>query len=229
MDFVTSSLQRFYRAAQRRHPQVLFQGDGSCGGVALTFDDGPHPRDTPHLLEVLDKHRVRATFHLVGRGAERHRELVRQIHRGGHQLAVHGYRHIPFPLEEPAALREQLMRTRTVLADAAGVPGETIRDLRPPYGIFTTRTLAHLAKWGFRLVMWNCLPPHWMQPVAWSIRQVMESAVPGAVIVLHDGHGHGSRVAEIVDAVIPRIRSLGLEFVTVDEMQDGRTLPGTLA
>jgi peptidoglycan/xylan/chitin deacetylase (PgdA/CDA1 family) len=67
--------------------------------------------------------------------------------------------------------------------------------------------------------MWSCIPPHWMQPVGWSIRQVVDAAVPGAVIVLHDGHGHGRRVAEIVDAVVPRIRSLGFEFVTVEEMQ----------
>ena len=58
-----------------------------------------------------------------------------------------------------------------------------------------------------------------MQPVGWSIRQVMEAVVPGAVIVLHDGHGHGKRVAEIVDAIVPQIQSLGFEFVTVEEMQ----------
>jgi peptidoglycan/xylan/chitin deacetylase (PgdA/CDA1 family) len=74
-------------------------------------------------------------------------------------------------------------------------------------------------EWGFRLVMWSCIPPHWMQPVGWSIRQVMEAVVPGAVIVLHDGHGHGKRVAEIVDAIVPQIRSLGFEFITVEEMQ----------
>jgi peptidoglycan/xylan/chitin deacetylase (PgdA/CDA1 family) len=58
-----------------------------------------------------------------------------------------------------------------------------------------------------------------MQPVSWSIHQVVDSAVPGAVIVLHDGHGHGRRVAEIVEAVVPRIHALGYEFVTVEEMQ----------
>ena len=67
--------------------------------------------------------------------------------------------------------------------------------------------------------MWSCIPPHWMQPVGWSIHQVVDAAVPGAVIVLHDGHGHGRRVAEIVEAVVPRIHALGYEFVTVEEMQ----------
>ena len=79
-----------------------------------------------------------------------------------------------------------------------------------------------LTEWGYRLVMWNCIPPHWMQPVRWSIRQVMDVAAPGGVIVLHDGHGHGRRVTEIVEDIVPRIKSLGLEFVTVEEMQGQR-------
>jgi peptidoglycan/xylan/chitin deacetylase (PgdA/CDA1 family) len=61
-----------------------------------------------------------------------------------------------------------------------------------------------------------------MQPVDRSIHQVMESLVPGAVIVLHDGHGHGSRVTEILEAIIPRIKSLGYEFVRVEQMWAGR-------
>jgi peptidoglycan/xylan/chitin deacetylase (PgdA/CDA1 family) len=119
-------------------------------------------------------------------------------------------------------LREGLEGTRNTLAHAAGIPGSQIKDLRPPYGVFTGRTHSLLTEWGYRLVMWDCIPPHWMQPLRWSIRQVTEALLPGAVIVLHDGHGHGARVAEIVDAIVPRARSLGLEFVTVDEMQRQR-------
>jgi peptidoglycan/xylan/chitin deacetylase (PgdA/CDA1 family) len=136
-----------------------------------------------------------------------------------HQPALHCYRHLPFPLEKPVNLRADLERSQNAIASCAGVAPGTIRDLRPPYGIFTDRNLSQLTEWGFRLVMWSCIPPHWMQPFGWSIRQVLEGAVPGAVIVLHDGHGHGSRVAEIVDAVVPQIRSRGFEFVTVSEMQ----------
>ncbi len=223
MDILTASLQRYYQAAQRRHPEILYQGDGSSRRIALTFDDGPHPMDTPRLLEVLERHKVRATFHLVGKSVERHPDLTRHIHQCGHQLALHCYRHIPFPLEAEATLHTGLERTQNAIANAAGMSPASIRDLRPPYGIFTPGHCPSLMEQGFRLVMWSCLPPHWMQPVGWSIRQVMEAAVPGAVIVLHDGHGHGRRVAEIVDAIVPQIRSLGFEFITVEEMQTQRS------
>jgi peptidoglycan/xylan/chitin deacetylase (PgdA/CDA1 family) len=220
MDFVTSSLHQLYAAAQRRHPNILYYGDQSSRTLALTFDDGPHPRDTPRVLDVLKKYNVRATFHLVGKHAEQHAGLIRQIHQCGHQLALHCYRHIPFPLEKPSTLREHLDRTRHVISQTCSIAPETVRDVRPPYGAFNQKTLAHLTDWGYRLVMWSSIPPHWMQPMGWSIRQIMESIVPGAVIVLHDGHGHGTRVAEIVDIVLPRIKSLGYGFVRVEEMQD---------
>jgi len=213
---------RLYDLAQRLYPDILFHGDPSRPEIALTFDDGPHPRDTPRLLEVLEKHHVRATFFLVGHSVEEHPDMVRQIHRYGHQLALHCYRHIPFPLEDPSTLHSQLERTRKVIAEMCVVAPESIKDLRPPYGMFTRRTASMLTEWGYRLVLWNCIPPHWMQPVRWSIRQVMDAASPGSVMVLHDGHGHGRRVTEIVEAVIPRIKSLGLEFVRVEEMQNGQ-------
>lgn len=222
MGFITSLLHHFYNTMQRRYPSVLWHGDESAREIALTFDDGPHPRDTPLLLHVLEKHNVRATFHVVGKSAERYPELIRQIHERGHQLALHCYRHVPFPLENASTLRAQLERTSSFIADACGLPPETIKDLRPPYGVFTMRTLSLLAEWGYRLVMWNSIPPHWMQPFSWSLRQMQDSIVPGAVIALHDGHGHGSRVAQIVDIIVPRAMSLGFEFVTVEEMQDQR-------
>jgi peptidoglycan/xylan/chitin deacetylase (PgdA/CDA1 family) len=220
-----SPFHRFHEAALRRHPEILYQGNGVSRRIALTFDDGPHPQDTLRLLDVLETHRVRATFHLVGRSVERYPDLVRQIHLSGHQVALHCYRHIPFPLEKPMALRAGLVRSQNAIASAINISPLSIRDLRPPYGIFTARTLSQLTEWGFRLVMWSCIPPHWMQPVGWSIRQIMDAAVPGAVIVLHDGHGHGKRVTEIVDTVVPQIRSRGFEFITVEEMQAGRSQP----
>jgi peptidoglycan/xylan/chitin deacetylase (PgdA/CDA1 family) len=215
-------LHRFYDFAQHLYPNALFHGNPSSPKIALTFDDGPHPQDTPRLLEVLDKQQVRATFFLVGHSVERYPDIVRQIHRYGHQLALHCYRHIPFPLENPSTLHAQLERTRNAIAVACGLAPEQIRDLRPPFGAFTRRNASMLTEWGYRLVMWNCIPQHWMQPIGWSVRQVMDAASPGSIIVLHDGHGHGRRVTEIVEDVVPRIKARGLEFVTVQEMQNQR-------
>lgn len=219
---IVSHLLRYYSRMQTRYPSMLWRGDSGQRTVALTFDDGPHPRDTPRVLDVLEKHGVRATFHLVGQHAERQHALIKQIHECGHQLALHCYRHVPFPLEKPSLLREQLSWTRNTIAEICNVSPETVLDLRPPYGAFNKRVLSDLTEWGYRLVMWNCMPPHWMQPMSWSIQQIMQSLLPGTLIVLHDGHGHGRRVAEIVDSIVPRIKSMGYEFVPVEEMWQTR-------
>jgi peptidoglycan/xylan/chitin deacetylase (PgdA/CDA1 family) len=209
----------FYSWLQRRHPSVLFHGDSSRREIALTFDDGPHPRDTPQVLSALAKHKVQATFFLIGQSVERYPQLVREIHQNGHQLGLHCYHHLPFLIENPALLRKELDHTRNLIADTCGVSPETICDVRPPYGFFTAKTSSLLREWEYRLVLWNSIPPHWMQPFNWTVKQILDSVVPGSVIVLHDGKGHGSKVAHIVDAIIPRLRALDFTFIKVENMR----------
>jgi len=217
---ISRNFRRFYRSLQKQYPNILWHGDALRREIALTLDDGPHPRDTPQVLDVLAKHNICATFFLIGQSVERHPLLVKRIHQNGHQLAIHCYRHIPFPLENPDRLRSQLDRTRIAIADICGISPESIRDVRPPYGFFTAKTLSLLKDWEYQLVMWDSIPPHWMQPLDWTIRQLLDQIVPGSIIVLHDGHGHGSKVAQIVDIIVPRLKAMEFEFVTIDEIQN---------
>jgi len=217
------SPQAAYRNLQRRHPGVLFYGDTSFPEIALTFDDGPHPGDTPQVLDVLAKHDVRGTFFLVGQYVERYPQFAKLIHQNGHQIGIHCYRHIPFLMENASVLKGYLDRSRTAIAHACGLSLESIRDVRPPYGLFTTQTLSLLTDWGYRLVMWSSIPQHWMQPISWTIKQIHNEVVPGGIVVLHDGHGHGSKVAQILNIIIPQLKANGFEFVTIEQMQNSIT------
>jgi peptidoglycan/xylan/chitin deacetylase (PgdA/CDA1 family) len=221
MKLITASLDRYYRFMQSKHPNLLCFGNESRREIALTFDDGPHPKDTPQVLETLAKHGVHATFFLLGRHVEQYPDLVKQIRQSGHQLGIHGFRHRPFPLENPATLQTQLDRTRNAIASACGISPEAIQDLRPPYGAFTQNGLTRLTAWGYRLVLWNNLPPHWMQPVSWTIKQVLDQIHPGSIIVLHDGHGHGTKVSQILDIIVPELKTRGYRFVTIEKMREG--------
>lgn len=220
MKLITTSLDQYYRAMQRKHPDILWFGDEARREIALTFDDGPHPKDTPQVLETLAKHNIHATFFLVGRYVEQYPALVKQIHQSGHQLGIHGFRHRPFPLEKPSTLQSQLDRTRNAIANVCGISPETIKDLRPPYGAFTSTTARRLTEWGYQLVLWNNMPPHWMQPVSWTIEQVLDQTHPGSIIVLHDGHGHGTKVAQILDIIIPKLKAQGYNFVTIKQTRE---------
>jgi peptidoglycan/xylan/chitin deacetylase (PgdA/CDA1 family) len=213
------SLHKFYRTLQRHHPNVLFHGDDSHREIALTFDDGPHPRDTLQVLDVLAKHNVHATFFLIGHSAERYPQLVQQIHQSGHQLALHCYRHIPFPMESASTLKGQLDQSRNAIAQACGISPETIRDVRPPYGFFNAKTLSMLRTWGYRLVLWDNMPLHFIQPAQWTVDQILERTVPGSIIVLHDGNGHGSKVASIIDTIIPKLKAMNYKFIKVEDIE----------
>jgi peptidoglycan/xylan/chitin deacetylase (PgdA/CDA1 family) len=168
---------------------------------------------------MLAKHNIQATFFLLGKYVEKYPTLVKRIHQSGHQLGVHGYRHIPFPLESSATLRSQLDLTRRTIAKICDITPEVIGALRPPYGAFTPQTTTLLTNWGYQLVMWNNLPPHWMQPVGWTISQIFDQIAPGEIIVLHDGHGHGTKVSQILDVIIPKFKMQGYDFVTIAQMQ----------
>ncbi len=205
---------------QSRHTDILWRGDAYRREIALTFDDGPHPRDTPGVLDVLAKHEIRATFFLIGKDIENNQNLVKRIHSGGHKIGIHCYRHVPFPFEKPDELRKQMERTKASISQACGIAPTEIRDVRPPYGAFTSKTKSLLAEWGYRLVMWNCIPPHFTQPLSWTIQQILNASISGSIIVLHDGHGHGSKAAQIVETIVPKIKSQGFEFVTIRHMQD---------
>lgn len=124
-------------------------------------------------------------------------------------------------MQNASTLKGQLDQSRKAIADACGIPPETIRDVRPPYGFFTARTSSLLKKWGYRLALWDNMPLHFIQPAQRTIRQITERAIPGSIIALHDGKGHGAKVAHILETVLPQLKAQGFEFVTIERMQFG--------
>jgi peptidoglycan/xylan/chitin deacetylase (PgdA/CDA1 family) len=210
LPLISHQLNRFF-------PQALWAGPANQPAIALTFDDGPHPADTPHLLDILAKHNTRATFFFLGNRLPAARGLVNQVFAAGHQVALHGYEHYPFPFKWPGALQAQLQLTQALLAAACDCDPANLRDVRPPSGLFTPNTLTRLARWGYRPVMWTVVPPHWLQPAAVTIQQAKQQVSNGALLVLHEDKP-GPPVAGLADHIIPGLKAAGLKFVTVAEM-----------
>ena len=101
------------------------------GELSLTFDDGPNPKWTPRLLEVLARHEVKATFFMVGHAAQQQPELVRQVAAAGHLIGIHSWSHPNLAVTAAVQVREELVRSREALEAITGAP---IRYFRPPFG-----------------------------------------------------------------------------------------------
>ncbi len=206
-----------HRRLQRGLPGALWIGDPTERAIALTFDDGPWPRDTGDLLDVLARHETPATFFNIGLHAHKYPDLVQAVAQAGHRQGLHGYYHRPFPLLTAHQLETHLARARLVMAEAVGGSPEAFVYVRPPFGWFTPGLLRRLSEWEYRTVMWTVVPTHWLQPEQKTYTDVMRQISPGAILVLHESLP-GPSIARVTDELLRRLKDDGYRFVTVDEM-----------
>ena len=161
--------------------------------VALTFDDGPDPVQTPRILELLAEHRTKATFCLVGAQVQRHPDIVRQIAAAGHTLCNHSWDH-SFILGKlrPGKIQEDLRRTNQAIL--AAVPGAKIPFFRAPGGNFTDALVQTAYADGMTSLYWEVDPRDWERPekedgaahIDKIIKTVQQGVRPGAIVLSHD-------------------------------------------
>ena len=184
--------------------------------VALTFDDGPTPANTPAVLEVLARHDVKATFFMVGRNIAAHRDLAARVLAAGHQLANHSYSHVRLILHSPSFIRSEIDRTDALLREV-GVKGEIL--FRAPYGkkLFVLPWL--LSRAHRKHILFDVVPhDHEIQDSALITSRVVEAARPGSIILLHDGGKPKPGTIEATDRIITSLQARGYRFVTVSEL-----------
>jgi peptidoglycan/xylan/chitin deacetylase (PgdA/CDA1 family) len=183
--------------------------------MALTFDDGPDPRVTPLILDILDDHGARATFFCIGERAERHPEIVAEIVRRGHLVENHSYRHpYLFAFYGSRAQHREILRAADVIEPLAGRRPSLFR---PPAGIRNPLLEPALVASGATLVSWSRRGFDAVSTDPDGIARRLDKGVrPGSILALHDGRGREG-ANPIVLEVLPRVLSLvherGLEPV----------------
>ena len=163
-----------------------------AAGVALTFDDGPHPEGTPAVLELLAQADMKATFFLVGEQVERRPALAAEIAKQGHLIAVHGYCHRPQPTMSKKAVQRDLERGAAAVEGAAGAP---LAWHRPPYGLYSPAGLDTVRDRGLRPLLWSRWGKDWRRftTPARIASRATANLRPGDVILLHDADFYSSR------------------------------------
>ena len=188
-------------------------------GVALTFDDGPHPAGTPAVLGALERGGARATFFLVGEQVRRDPSLAREIVAAGHAVALHGDRHRCQLRLTPAMLDDDLARVAATVAEATDVAPTLYR---PPYGVFSAAGLALVRRRGWRELLWSRWGCDWRARTtsAAIARRATRDLSAGDVILLHDADtysaaGSWRRTAQALPAVLEAVERAGLQTVAL--------------
>ncbi|MCX7598770.1 MAG: polysaccharide deacetylase family protein [Armatimonadetes bacterium] len=184
-----------------------------AGQVAVTFDDGPHPRITPWLLEVLAKRRIRATFFLVGQQAVQYPDLVRAIVAAGHEVAVHSYTHRNMTRLTEVEVERELAQCRWAVARACG---QRPLLFRPPGGHYSADVRAATATLGFRTVFWNAnICRYASRPLEGIIEGLDGDLARGGILLLHNGE---DETPLVVEQLLDRLRARGCQLGPVAEL-----------
>jgi len=194
--------------------------------LAITFDDGPHPQNTPRLLGILRERNIKATFYIVGTLAKEYPHIIRAILADGHEIGNHSLTH---PLNmtrlSDEKIRHEVGSTSQALLDIAGY---RTRTFRPPGGSTNARIKQWLYdEYGLCSILWSVDPNDWKRPgVSVVTQRLVNGAHPGAILLCHDLH------APTVDAMPGTLDALlakGYHFVTVSQLLNLETPATTLA
>lgn len=179
--------------------------------VALTFDDGPNPRFTPQILDILYEHQVPATFFLVGQQMEGQGWLVRKIAASGHEIGNHTDSHPDLTTLEGTQILEEIQKTQEALGEI--LPDYTMNFLRPPYGR-QNETVCQSSP--LPLILWNVDSGDWEDPQAEAIyAAVMENIQDGDIVVFHDDN---PETVKALKQILPALKARGYQFATVSTL-----------
>lgn len=180
------------------------------GGIALTFDDGPHPEGTPAVLELLARARYKATFFMVGEQVERRPELAREVAAQGHGVALHGYRHRLQLRLGRMALEADVDRGLRVIEQATGI---RLTHHRPPYGVYSPAGLEIVRDHGLKPLLWSRWGKDWRRFTTPEriARRVTRELQDGDVVLLHDADyysasGSHRRTIEALRLIITELK-----------------------
>ncbi|MBI1758029.1 MAG: polysaccharide deacetylase family protein [Actinobacteria bacterium] len=183
--------------------------------VVLTFDDGPDPRWTPTVLDLLRQYHARAVFCLVGVHVAEQPALVRRIVREGHLLCDHTWTHDErLPHRSLAVIESEIGRTATELAT---LTGRRPRYFRAPGGNWAPNVIAVARSGGMAPLGWSVDPTDWARPGSSVIAtRVLAAVHPGAVVLMHDGYGRREQSVAALRTILRVLAARGYRFAVPD-------------
>lgn len=195
---------------------VYTHGSREERAIALTFDDGPHPIYTDKILDVLEKHDVKATFFAIGINAENYPAPLLRAFEEGHEIGNHTYNHKNL---RNMKYESMLMEVSDASKKIYDLTDYGVNLIRPPQGAMNAQFLSMAEELGYRIVLWDVDTRDWAgESAEGMVKNILENTDNGDIILFHDYHPHAENTVRALDAVIPLLREQGFRFVTVSQL-----------
>lgn len=181
--------------------------------VALTFDDGPDPIDTPVVLDILKEKEVRATFFVLGKAAQSNPYLLKRLVKEGHEIGNHGFNH---DYQQRHLVKEMNQTDQAVYA----ATGYHTYFYRPPGGFVSKTQLETTNRNGHVVALWSVDSKDWRNPgVKQIVDNVVKNVFPGSIILMHDGGYQRSQTVKSLGPIIDALRARGYRLATLSELK----------
>ena len=203
---------------QLRQFDTVYLGDTSEKVIYLTFDAGYENGCTEKILDVLQKHQVKAAFFLVGNYIEKNADLVRRMVKEGHIVGNHTMHHYDMSkLSDKASFTRELTDLETLYKTTTGM--DMPKYYRPPQGIYSEENLRMAKELGYKTVFWSLAYVDWNNDAQPSHEQAFSKLLPrihnGAVVLLHST---SQTNAEILDELLTKWKDMGYRFASIEEL-----------
>lgn len=184
--------------------------------IALTFDDGPHPRYTIEILKILDEYKIPATFFFVGENVSYYPEAARKVVEAGHEIGNHTFSHPCVKKQSEEEFRKELRRCEETIQKVTGAKPTLFR---PPQGSWNTQVYEIARENGYSVILWDIDTLDWAHTPSNKISDyVMSNVKSGNIILMHDYHSGKCTTIDALRSFIPQLLEKGYRFVTVSEL-----------
>ena len=186
--------------------------------IAITFDDGPHPKYTPQILDILDKYGAKATFFMIGQNATMYKSIVKDVYSRGHEIGNHTYSHPDLRKITASEFLDEIEKTKLLIEE---ITGKAPVLFRPPGGYLNNDIVSMLMERSGIPVLWS-----WRQDTRdWEcpsseciVASVIKNLRDGDIILFHDYNAKDSPTPEALEKILSELSKKGYRFVTVSEL-----------
>lgn len=199
--------------------KVIKKFHTSTNTIVLTFDDGPDPRYTPELLDVLRTNNVKCTFFVLASQAEKYPYLIKRIASEGHCIGLHSFKHTNAIFTSPRKTKKDLEKSLEILGEL----GINIDLFRPPWGMFNPLTYYYAKLHNFKVILWSLHAMDWSRWVNsdYIKKRIIKRVRPGDIILLHDGRGANNAPRRTICAlktILPALKKAGYDFAMAKDL-----------